>query len=334
MKSINLNEYIDLRHYSKTETYTQAEVIEAINNLTLVHIVTELPTTDIKNNRIYLVVNELNVDDATQKHNRYDLYIYVDGKWEQIDSLEFNIENYPRTSDVTDWLETKADIIHGHPNATSSSDGFMPYEDKAKLDTVETNANYTVIDTTWVNNSDNPVASKIVKTALDGKAPVNHKSANNTYGVADKDNYGHVKASMTVPPMNSTNGSVGTDNGLYARADHTHPTDTSRASTSGATTSSAGLMSASDKTKLNGLNLATSMSDDNKIPTASLIKNYIDSVGVSVTVDDTVTENSSNPVKSSGIKSYVDSVVANKSVSESEFLTLLNTAITGMNNVQ
>ena len=39
----------------------------------------------------------------------------------------------------------------------------------------------------------------------------------------------------------------------YARSDHKHPTDTSRASTAVATTSANGLMSSSDKTKLNGI---------------------------------------------------------------------------------
>lgn len=43
----------------------------------------------------------------------------------------------------------------------------------------------------------------------------------------------------------------------YARGDHVHPTDETRASTAVATTTVNGLMSASDKVKLDGLQNVT-----------------------------------------------------------------------------
>lgn len=57
--------------------------------------------------------------------------------------------------------------------------------------------------------------------------------------------------STTNPLMDGT-AEIGTSS-TYARGDHRHPTDTSRASTATATTSANGLMSSSDKTKLNGI---------------------------------------------------------------------------------
>ena len=54
-------------------------------------------------------------------------------------------------------------------NATASAAGLMSAADKSKLDSVATGANKTVVDTSFVTNSTNPVQSKVVKSALDGK---------------------------------------------------------------------------------------------------------------------------------------------------------------------
>lgn len=67
-------------------------------------------------------------------------------------------------------------------NATASAAGLMSAADKSKLDSVATGANKTVVDTSFVANSTNPVQSKVVKSALDGKADTGHK---------------HVKADIT-----------------------------------------------------------------------------------------------------------------------------------------
>ena len=67
-------------------------------------------------------------------------------------------------------------------NATASAAGLMSAADKSKLDSVATGANKTVVDTSFVTNSTNPVQSKVVKSALDGKSDTGHK---------------HVKADIT-----------------------------------------------------------------------------------------------------------------------------------------
>ena len=67
-------------------------------------------------------------------------------------------------------------------NATASAAGLMSAADKSKLDSVTTGANKTVVDASFVANSTNPVQSKVVKSALDGKSDTGHK---------------HVKADIT-----------------------------------------------------------------------------------------------------------------------------------------
>lgn len=54
--------------------------------------------------------------------------------------------------------------------ATSTRDGLMSKDDKAKLDDIETGANKTVVDAALDASSTNPVQNKAVKAALDKKA--------------------------------------------------------------------------------------------------------------------------------------------------------------------
>ncbi len=324
MSAINLNEYIDKKHYKKTETYTQEEVITAINNLQLVNTVNSLPTENIRNNQIYMVPNNEYIN-----HNVYDLYIYVNNEWEQLDSLEFSIGDYYRSSEIDSFLNLKADLVHSHNNATQETDGFMSYEDKTKLDGIANGANKVLFDSAPTSGSGNAVTSNGVYTALDGRAPKNHASTATTYGVSTTTKYGHAKASETVPLMDSEVGSVGEQVSVYARADHTHPIDTSRASTSSATRVSAGLMSASDKTKLDGINLSnyyTSNEVDNLIN--NLVFDEVD-----IMVDSSVIAGSSNPVSGSAVKNYVDNAVSSASIDDDDLVDRLDKIVRKMNPI-
>lgn len=75
---------------------------------------------------------------------------------------------------------TESNTIYN--NATASAAGLMSAADKSKLDSVATGANKTIVDASFVANSTNPVQSKVVKSALDGKSDTGHK---------------HVKADIT-----------------------------------------------------------------------------------------------------------------------------------------
>ena len=110
--------------------------------------------------------------------------------------------------------------------ATSTRDGLMSKDDKAKLDGVEAGANKTVVDAALDASSTNPVQNKAIKAALDSKA-----------------------------------------------------------STAEATTGAAGLMSAADKTKLDGVEAGA-----NKI-----------------TVDAALDAASENPVQNKTVKTALDS---------------------------
>lgn len=49
------------------------------------------------------------------------------------------------------------------------------------------------IDTSMSSSSENAVQNKVINSALNGKAPTNHRSPNTTYGVGSPTYYGHVK---------------------------------------------------------------------------------------------------------------------------------------------
>lgn len=74
------------------------------------------------------------------------------------------------------------DSSMAYDNATSESAGLMSAADKSKLDNIADGADKTVVDSEFVSNSTNPVQSKVVKAALDGKSNTGHT---------------HVKANIT-----------------------------------------------------------------------------------------------------------------------------------------
>lgn len=85
-----------------------------------------------------------------------------------------------RGSDGSTFNVTDSNTVYG--NATASAAGLMSAADKSKLDSVATGANKTVVDASFIADSTNPVQSKVVKSALDGKSNTGHK---------------HVKADIT-----------------------------------------------------------------------------------------------------------------------------------------
>ena len=52
-----------------------------------------------------------------------------------------------------------------------------------------------------------------------------HVDANGIYGIANVNQFGHVKATDSIPVKASLTGNAGTDNGLYARGNHSHPSE-------------------------------------------------------------------------------------------------------------
>lgn len=81
-----------------------------------------------------------------------------------------------------------------YSEATQSAAGLMSSTDKTKLDGIEAQANKTVVDSSFVTNSTNPVESKVVKAALDNKLETSLKGAAN--GLAELDSNGKVPSAQ------------------------------------------------------------------------------------------------------------------------------------------
>lgn len=116
-------------------------------------VVTELPTTDIKTNKIYLV------NDSTTEGDLYQEYLYVDNKWEKVGThkQEVDLTNYAKKSEALKSIDvvtpsaefvklhmTKVDGVESDVtinNATTTVGGVMSAADKQKLDGL---SNYTL----------------------------------------------------------------------------------------------------------------------------------------------------------------------------------------------
>lgn len=132
--------------------------VDQLGNLDTVvsMVVTELPTTDIKANKIYLV------KDSTTEGDLYQEYLYVDNKWEKVGThkQEVDLTGYAKKSEVVTEISTERSsdgktqilyYVNGVQNsadlleAAFDSNGVMSAADKQKLDGIATGANnYTL----------------------------------------------------------------------------------------------------------------------------------------------------------------------------------------------
>ena len=156
---------------------------------------------------------------------------------------------------VTAALTGKA----GTAVATQSINGLMSAADKKKLDGIAAGATKTTLDSTMSGSSNNPVANQVVKQYVDDKVAA--AGSNITVDAT-------LSGTSTNPVQNKA---------IKAALD-------GKASTAAATTSAAGLMSAADKAKLDG----------------------IASGATKVTVDSAVSASSTNPVQNKAIKTAID----------------------------
>lgn len=123
--------------------------VDQLGNLDTVvsMVVTELPSTDIKTNKIYLV------KDSTTEGDLYQEYLYVDNKWEKVGThkQEVDLTDYAKKSealktiysiDSSNFVQlhmtkvdgTSSDLTIEHATATLA--GVMSADDKAKLDSL------------------------------------------------------------------------------------------------------------------------------------------------------------------------------------------------------
>lgn len=128
--------------------------VDQLGNLDTVvsMVVTQLPTTDIKTNKIYLV------KDSTAEGDLYQEYLYVDGKWEKIGThkQEVDLTDYAKKSEALKSVEStlNGDLVQLNmitvsgmqsyvniTKATTELAGVMSAADKQKLDGL---SNYTL----------------------------------------------------------------------------------------------------------------------------------------------------------------------------------------------
>lgn len=132
--------------------------VEQLGNLDTVvaMVVTELPTTDIKTNKIYLV------KDSTTEGDLYQEYLYIDGKWEKVGTHKYEVDltNYAKKSEALKSVEStlNGDLVQLNmitisgtqsyvniAKATQQLAGVMSAVDKNKLDGIADGANnYTL----------------------------------------------------------------------------------------------------------------------------------------------------------------------------------------------
>ena len=146
-------------------------------------------------------------------------------------------------------------ISGNYSAATTSAAGLMSATDKSKLDGIAAGATAITVDSALSSTSENPVQNKVINTALAGKVDtVSGKGlSTNDYTDAEKTKLAGIAAgannySLPAATTSALGGViVGTNLSVDANG-------TISGNYSNATTSAAGLMSSTDKTKLDGLN--------------------------------------------------------------------------------
>lgn len=117
-----------VNYYTKTETYTQAEVNKLIGNLSgklSAKIVTELPTdtAEISTSTMYLI------EDA-DKQGTYSQYMYIDNAWASLGKTTVDLTNYYDKIEVDTKLADKADkasipVIPTNVSAFTNDSGYL-----------------------------------------------------------------------------------------------------------------------------------------------------------------------------------------------------------------
>ena len=181
--------------YAKTNRLLTVETDELFANAAMLKGMTEIDTQ-----------TDLNDVTAIGNYFKSSTSIYVTNAPTGIDSetsavFRLNVEN-GSTSTVVVQTIVKDDgttYKRGYNGSTwstwteSATAAEISNLDTAKLDTYASDS--TQWDTTPSANSNKPVTSAGINTALSGKAPTAHATNDTTYGGGDATNYGHVKLS-------------------------------------------------------------------------------------------------------------------------------------------
>lgn len=178
-------------------------------------------------------------------------------------------------------LSNKVDKVDG--KGLSAND--YTTTDKTKLSGIESGAEVNVIDTVKVNNQALVPTGKTVDISV----PTTTSELTNDSGfITSSDIPEGAAATTTTPKMDGT-AKVGTEK-AFARGDHVHPTDTSRAPLASPT------FTGTPKAPTASAGTSTT-----QIATTAFVDNAVSGKQDTLTFDNSPTANSTNPVKSGGV---------------------------------
>ena len=180
-------------------------------------------------------------------------------------------------------LASKVDKVEGKGLSTND----FTTAEKNKLSNIEAGAEVDVIETIQVNNQSLTPTGKAVNIQV----PTKTSDITNDSGfITSADVPEGAAASTTTPKMDGT-AAVGTET-AFARGDHVHPHDSSKANTASPT------FTGTPKAPT-----ATKGTDTTQIATTAFVQTAIADKQDTLTFDNNPTSGSSNPVKSGGVYS-------------------------------
>jgi len=198
--------------------------------------------------------------------------------------------------------------------ATTSADGLMSSTDKDKLDASAYGATRVLVDTALSSTSTNPVQNNLIYAALAGKQDAGDYATSDDLveGLAGKQDVLTAGSNITI-----RNGTISATNTTYSVA----------------TSTTSGLLSASDKGKLDRIeDGATNVTVDSALSSTSTnpVQNYVITQALeekqdTLTFDTTPTASSTNPVTSGGITTALDAKQAKLTTAQ---ISAVNSGIT------
>ena len=236
-------------YYTKSETYTQSEIDNMVSAIPkfAIEVVQALPSQDISPTTVYLLTVQ-----SGQQGNMYDEYIHVGQSWELLGTQTVDLSGYYTSAQVDA-------LLNGLPVAGHTHDDryYTETEIDGKIQTLNTAISGKAAS--GHTHDDRYYTETEIDTALSGKSNTGHSHA--VTDVTGLESALSSKAAASHTHAQSDVTGLETALSGKANASHTHTksqiTDLANAvaSTNGSG-GSAGLMSANDKEKLNGINIA------------------------------------------------------------------------------
>lgn len=193
--------------------------------------------------------------------------------------------NVTLTPNATSDTLTIAATDTTYSAATTSEDGLMTSSQVTKLNGIDAGAEVNVIDSITVNGTAATVTSKTAAITV----PTKTSDLTNDSGYITSADVPEGAAASTTTPLMDGTATAGTET-AFARGDHRHPTDTSRAPIESPTF-----------TGTPAAPTATAGTNTTQLATTAFVQTAISGKQNTLTFDSTPTSGSSNPVTSGGI---------------------------------